>query len=714
MAKNILKRFVVLGLASTMLFSMVACNTAQTQQSTKNVALAGSVNSEASTTNQAINSGYYNPSLGDGYIPEAPEREPETNIVLAQNGISDFEIVIPTNPSASNQASAEEMQRWIKSSTGATLTIREDNGEALNESKKIISIGETSIKKSAGLSMTREEVNDRGYKIRRYGNTVCIAGYKDYGTYYGVLEFLYQQVDFEVYSHTEYYFGTYNTVYLRDWDLLDRPAFEEGDMSGYSNWNPDMALHMRYTGEGKGPLATHGISSATGWLGGDCHTLNNYCNPADFDPETGISYAGTGGLCLTKPVVLQCIIRNAKKMIAENPEAKWVNIAEEDMQSFCRGASRPDGEEGPLDDGCNCKADNAKYKPSGMLVRLINKVIDAIEEWKLDPLSDPYTVNTLKVTEEVANRIKAGTWRYQTFAYSTTINPPVNMISEGVFEPIDDTVKLHEKFAIRIAPIGQTCYAHGFDDPTCTNSYNLYNTIMGWKTLTDNFLTWNYAANMSDYCLFRPFLGGVQQQMQTWAEVGTIFNFYQANSWISIMSMYQLNTYIMGKLLWNPYGNMDYWIYDFMQKNYKDAAPAMLKYLNYMMSWYNYIDSTQSGGYHFSVFRPYFDTNLWPRSVMEKAYGYINEAFDAIAHYQTTNPGLYKNLHDRIRYERTMVVVLLIDGRTAYFPNSTQRYQELKEIVRQDIFDIGMPVGEMYRRDEHDRLETTWWNSLPA
>ena len=189
-----------------------------------------------------------NPIKPDNPItPDDPNKpDVELNVtdkLLASNGASDYEIVIPANASADIRETAQFLQSIIHSATNATLPVKNEKG-GLNESEKVISLGDTQILSEAQTAgkiekdLTPEKLNRDGYVIRLLGNTVVIAAAHDAGVYYGALEFLNRQFKYQMYADDEIYYETTNQSYLFDYDLTDIPTFAGRDIDGYTLYYP--------------------------------------------------------------------------------------------------------------------------------------------------------------------------------------------------------------------------------------------------------------------------------------------------------------------------------------------------------------------------------------------------------------------------------------------------------------------------------------------
>ena len=122
---------------------------------------------------------------------------------LVKDGKSEYAIVYPEN----NQnewvdLAVEELQNFFYQATGIMLPVMKDS-EAKNAGRnKVLSLDSTVYvteenKEQAGV------LNDSGFIIRTEGDAVIILGNGNYGTLYGVYEFLHIQFGYKIYAIDE-------------------------------------------------------------------------------------------------------------------------------------------------------------------------------------------------------------------------------------------------------------------------------------------------------------------------------------------------------------------------------------------------------------------------------------------------------------------------------------------------------------------------------
>ncbi|MGN1052195.1 MAG: DUF4838 domain-containing protein, partial [Candidatus Scatosoma sp.] len=499
--------------------------------------------------------GKENPSNG-GNPPVNPTEEiKETDIVFAENGVTDYKIVIPENAGEPITDAELKLSSVFKDATGATLSTVSSSSKGLNENEAVVSLGETQILKDAvaagkiGVELTHESLNRHGYVIKRLGYTVIIAGAVDEGVYYGVLELLNRQFNYETYAIDEITLSKVNKSMLLDYNLVDIPSFAGRDIDGFTDFYESYAKDLRLN-RNFGTVIQ---------VPGDCHTLYKFFeNPAETGEDGKLLYfesAAEGNRpCITNVNTFNEAVRMAKRFLIGTPNADFLNLSEEDMQAYCRGQEH---KEADGSSSCTCASDFSKYRTSGVWVRFLNKVIAALEEWRKDPIADyekdPTAATAVEITPAQAEAIKNGHWNYTTFTYGNgSFAAPTTVDENGNTVPIDETVVPHEKLYMKLAPLDIMCVDHAFNDEDCSkNKQNVINQMKNWKEICKNYNTWSYWGNYSDYLMYIPHTNSVQENARVYKEMGVYNYFTQSHTLQKYSSMYALNYYLYAKTAWN-------------------------------------------------------------------------------------------------------------------------------------------------------------------
>lgn len=599
---------------------------------------------------------------GNKTEPDTPAPAEEvtkfTDTVMAQNGETDYKIVVPAAASDCVLYAASELNRYFTRSTGAQMEIVVDNGTALDENAKYVSLGDTTM--AGGLTVTKAEVNLDGYKIARRGNTILIKAYEDRGVMYGVYEFLHRGFGYECYAVDEIALDVKPTAYLPDLDFTDAPSFEGRFLDGPLDYNQELQAKLRM--KDMWLSSRYGGGATDEWMGMHCESFLHIVDYADYEayyaehyPDVAkenyryewFSNASGSRLqwCLTNSVLLDVATENLKKIIAEHPEGIYVNIAEEDMGVMCNCERT-----GESFFGLSCKDSRTKYGVSGTLIRFVNELIKRIEPWR----EQNYPDRDLK---------------YVTFVYHQSINAPVKEQKEnGKYVPIDETVVPHEKLYVRYAPI-QRCYYHNLLDKTCSINKRYAENYEKWTDLTDRLMTWEYRTNYSAYYQFFDNFGTMQDETIRYYEDGVVNMMLQYTTGSGLASMSDLNVYLNSKILWNVYADQEKLIDDFMNAFYKTGAPYVKEYLNLMRSHLAAVNVEQAGNFHMGMYStdtPSYQTaKTWSRAVLEKALDLLGKA--SATYDEIEDAEQRERLKNRVLRESVCVRYIVLSNYESYY-----------------------------------------------
>lgn len=604
----------------------------------------------------------FSTAFGCGNKPDTPAPAEEvtkfTDTVMAQNGETDYKIVVPAAASDCVLYAASELNRYFTRSTGAQMEIVVDNGTALDENAKYVSLGDTTM--AGGLTVTKAEVNLDGYKIARRGNTILIKAYEDRGVMYGVYEFLHRGFGYECYAVDEIALDVKPTAYLPDLDFTDAPSFEGRFLDGPLDYNQELQAKLRM--KDMGLSSRYGGGATDEWMGMHCESFLHIVDYADYEayyaehyPDVAkedyryewFSNASGSRLqwCLTNSVLLDVATENLKKIITEHPEGIYVNIAEEDMGVMCNCERT-----GESFFGLSCKDSRAKYGVSGTLIRFVNELIKRIEPWR----EQNYPDRDLK---------------YVTFVYHQSINAPVKEQKEnGKYVPIDETVVPHEKLYVRYAPI-QRCYYHNLLDKTCSINKRYAENYEKWTDLTDRLMTWEYRTNYSAYYQFFDNFGTMQDETIRYYKDGVVNMMLQYTTGSGLASMSDLNVYLNSKILWNVYADQEKLIDDFMNAFYKTGAPYVKEYLNLMRSHLAAVNVEQAGNFHMGMYStdtPSYQTaKTWSRAVLEKALDLLGKA--SATYDEIEDAEQRERLKNRVLRESVCVRYIVLSNYESYY-----------------------------------------------
>lgn len=617
-----------------------------------------------------------------------------TDTLMAENGRTDYKIVLPADASEVVIYAAGELNVYFYESTGASMDIVYETDGVYAAGSKIVSLGNTEI--SANITVTKEEVNMDGYKIIRSDDTVFIKAYNDRGVLYGVYEFLHRGFGYECYAADEIALDKKNVAYLPDLNFTDAPSFEGRFLDGPLDYNQELQSKMRMKNISLS-AEKYGGSALTEWMDMHCESFLDIVDYEDYEEYYAEHYPdidpseykyewfsnSTGEKlqwCLTNETLMDVVVENLKDIILAHPEGIYVNISEEDMGVFCK-CDRT--EESFC--GLSCNASREKYGMGGTLIRFVNKVVERLEIWRQAVCAE----RDLK---------------YVTFIYHETINAPVVTNQANEYVPIDESVIPHEKLYVRFAPITR-CYGHDLCDETCSVNKPFGENFVKWCAITDRLMVWEYRTNYSHYFLFFNNYSTLQDEYIRYYENGCINMMAEYITHGTLGSLSDLNVYLNSKLQWNVYADQNKIIEDFMNNYYKDAAPYMKEYLNLMRTHLASVEQDKKAKgeeFHWGMYAtstPETATyQTWPAAVLEKAMDLLDKAS---AEYDNIEDAeLRETMKLRILRESICVRYIILNNYEFYYNIYSPEYTVAVDNWENDLktmsvfyYAEGMPVS---------------------
>lgn len=597
---------------------------------------------------------------------------PDSQVVLAENGHTEYTIVIPADADPCETYASEELQLFFEQATEAEIDVVTDAGRTFSQNDKVISLGNTTIKEGSGLTVTEDELNMDGFTIKRFGNTVVIAGVAVQGTLYGVYEFLTRQFGFEPYLADEIYLNrTTDRVFVKDYDFADQPDFVGRDYDGNAFTNPQLGGRLR-NNSSKQQDDRYGNSSVRKKFFGGISYDNAFSAllPSEeyeakypgwyqyagnqmclyYEERVGITYDDDAS-------VLRHFVERMEEEILANIEAGddgfIVSFAENDLGGYCNCPT------------CQAKLLEADGKRSALYIDFANRGIEKIEEWK-------------KTQPLLAGR----KFKYAVFSYGATIPAPVKEVAgqPGTYEPVAAWAVPNENLYVYYTPLGSCCYHSLFDKSCQTNKY--YSDEWDkWHTLTNHFMIYDYNACYHNYLPFFDNFGVRQQQFQAYYEGGVETVIVQSTTGQSFSSMSDLHGYLELKMLWDVYVDVPQLIENFMTNVYKQAAPYMTEYFNLLRANLRATElrfQEEGRQFHLDVYSGslyQYTTEVYSKQIvlqlsdlLDKAYA----AFDDVADPMTRN-----TLQMRITKERFCLNYVILSNYGQYFDITAPAYAEM-------------------------------------
>lgn len=298
-------------------------------------------------------------------VPQAEQ------IILADNQMSKYRIVIPSTPTQNEKQAADVLQRYLLQMSGAALPVLAADQ---HRSKYEIVLGLNDRVDELGLKIDFNSLGEDGFAIMTDSLRIIIAGGSDKGTLYGVYSFLEKYLDCRMYSPTVKIIPAQQRITIDKINDVQIPVIKFRDTHYRVTWDAEYTDWHKLDHDEDGDRTDWGM-----WV----HTFNALVPPETHYEEHPEYFAMVKGkriptqLCLTNPEVLQITIQNLRKKIAQNPGAKYWSVSQNDNREYCTCS--------------NCKAiDDREGSPSGSIVNFVNQVADAFPEKMISTLAYEY------------------------------------------------------------------------------------------------------------------------------------------------------------------------------------------------------------------------------------------------------------------------------------------------------------------------------------
>jgi len=296
-----------------------------------------------------------------------------------------------------------------------------------------------------------------------------------------------------------------------------------------------------------------------------CHSFNTLVPPEQYFQEHPEYYAEINGsrfpaqLCLTNPGVFEITVSNLRKAMEASPELTYWSVSQNDNVSYCQCEE------------CK-KIDDSEGTPMGSLLSFINRV-----------------------AAEFPDKV------ISTLAYQYSRKAPKNIKPADNVNIMLCTIEMNRSVPIR-------------DDPS---SASFRKDLEDWAALTDDILLWDYVIQFENLVSPFPNLRVLQPNLQYFLENHADRHFQQGNREVG-GEFAELRAYMIAKLLWDPYIDIDAVMNDFLDGYYGKAGKYIGRYINDLH------DELEKSGQHLSIFgHPSDASKTWLSLAKMKDYGHL-------------------------------------------------------------------------------------------
>ena len=511
---------------------------------------------------------------------------------LFNKGLTAYSIIISNESSPSEKFAAYEMQKYLKEIGGVTLKIQ---SEKYGKRGKRIVIGYNRIAKLCDNDLQKPTETDQSYRYFNVGGDIIIVGGSNIGTLYGVYSFLENELGCRWLTSKVSFVPHKESCFFSSFNVSSSPSFVYRYI--YTKGAHDKLWSLRNTNNGIPDkyLSMYGDIQDCQYPYWSVHTFDRFVPPSLYFKSHPEYYSLIKGkreakqLCLTNSKVKELCIKGLREIIIANPNYKVYDLSQNDNISSCH---------------CyNCNIIKSKYgSESGLIVWFVNSVA---KELKRD-FPDKY-IGTL--------------------AYQYSQKPPKSIVPfSNVF--------------VRLSLIN-TCLIHNLEN--CPKNKSAGEDVKNWHRLTQNLFVWDYISTSRIYYAPIPNIEAIKSRLVFYKENGVKGVFIEGNSGTAYGEFADLRNYVISKLLWKPYLNLDNLVCDFINRYYGNVA-AIIK---------EYYELTQERAKK---------TNIHLFFVMDHrnavySEGYLESAYSILS--QAEKKANSKEIMERVRNEKMSVAYML-------------------------------------------------------
>lgn len=468
-----------------------------------------------------------------------------TEMVIVDNGVSEYYIVTAENPDECIVTATKELQTYIEKISGAKLDIVTESN--LPEGSKAFIIGETELEESI-VTIDRSEIKTDGFRLYSDGNYFVIAGADSRGTLYGVYTFLEEYLGVRWFTPTlEVVPENEDIIVDADIDRTVEPSFSvrRNDCAGTND------AHRART-----KMNVSFWQPATAYGGALTYVVWDASLPslvpdslfAEHPEYFALQEDGTRStdhVCLTHPDVLDITIASVREKIEANTiGAKYVHIGQKDNQNYC-----------------HCESCEALYEKYGSVCAptliFTNNLADALDEDYPD-------------------------FMFTFFAYLETERPPQDLSLKCNKNVAPVLCGLHS--ACRSHPLTE-CGNEDVQEETLLTAYGeheprIAEDFLNWTKVAETTYIYDYTINFLNVAQFFSNFGTMQSTMKYMHDIGITGYIYNCGDG-HYAAFNELRNYLLTKLQWDVDCDVEYHMMDFIKAYYgEDAAPYIKEILD--------------------------------------------------------------------------------------------------------------------------------------
>jgi len=600
----------------------------------------------------------------------------ETDKDFVKDGKTDYKVVVSATAGVYVANAVTEFRYFFEKATGIYLDVIYDNGDMQhNANQKYISLGETSLLKTSGVSYNKKELGRDGIRIATQDNNMYLVGGYDTGTLYSVYSFMELFFGFESYYWDCYTLDTgVRNVKFKTLDVTDIPDFENrvGKGSLGAITNETRTYDARMFGARSRAMEERGYNllpiykeyntdsyykastNSNTVLAKDIYSAEHpkwFSDIVDSNHEPQLCYTAHGDATeydlMTQEAAKKIIFTLENIPVEEGKNA--VSITMQDNYDCCTCAK------------CVELADYYGTE-AGAVCIWMNRVGELVETWMEDPANADHYREDFTI------------WF---FAYYNFEKAPARYNEKsGCFEPIDEKVKLRENISVYYAPIHCDFQRGFFDEEVVEYREN----IDKWDSISDHIQHWHYFINFHYPMYFYDTFSYFTEDMFAYAAVRDAEMMFLQGVKNQVDTGFQnLKFYIAKELMWDTSKKSAELTDKWFDAMFGESATYMRTYFDELRAHSAVI--CQEYGLHKerSCYTNINKKEYWPLTTLRRWVGLCEQALQTVQRYEQTNPAYYESLKRHILTEWISPAFIMLDlyGRDADSGLSSTEKQKL-------------------------------------
>lgn len=529
-------------------------------------------------------------------------------MVIDKNNFLEYGILTDGTPSA--EYAKEELQNFIEKCCGFRLAEYDNQAH-------YISLGVNEKSKNVIAEYDFSDLNEEGFYIIPQEGNVYIFGAATKSVIFGAYEFLEKYLGVRFLSTDLCHTPAHGCLEIPDEVVKCVPISAQRVYLSNTSEDKKLSLRYRFSADFTPDFSDLGIRSKwydkipTGHNSAffvpyekykDTHPefFNVYVNHIGvFRPLTQVELCYSNGLTddgewdeSVYPSVLSVATDSMMRFMEEDPDVEYFMFGRADNED-CRCRCP------------RCEKAREKYGDAGIMVVFMNAIAK-------------------KLRQRFAEKGKVFDKKLVTFAYASTVNPPVK---EG--KPICKQVIPDEALYIRYAPI-LADYARGLEDEQ--QNEETRKQIEGWSMLTKNIMIWDYNVSYNDYFWYFPNFSYLQDNMKTYQRMGASYIMKQGANNVSPIWHDELCAYISSKLFWNIDADVKELVQEYVSLYFGPGADKVFAYMAEMEA---HFAQWRENGFSIQVSghvpeQMYFYADSYPLAMLQSQEKSLEEGIRAV------------------------------------------------------------------------------------